>query len=1252
MLPAATTFDYSLPASHRPYWTSAGVFKADGTLVRTLWRKEIKNGGVYSASWDDRDDVGSPTPTGTYELRVLHHQIDYVWDGALGNTSAERSGQTVHGSYEPIRDIAIAGTLGFYVADYNEASYTYHSFLTPDPLRLTDRWTWVQDIRAPGQAGYVDKQPNSISDRSWSFTATDGAWVYVACPSSTDPSLPYPRDQWDTYKGFVTASDAVTHAQVYFTNGQLIPNGGVERRLNADGTYTSYEGYPFFPYPNGVHVGTQRGLSGMAVQASGNVLAIAVAPDNKIYLLHKRTGATLGEIAIPSPRRIAFASNGDLWACSATSVLRYTAVETSPTLAGAINGLAKPLAVAVDPSSDLVLVADGGPSQQLKGFTAAGDPLWTYGIAGGQPARGINIASDVFWFVKDPGSFEAGGTVREGDTFVTFQPDGSFWVGDAGNWRTLHFSPSRSLLHTLAYQPLSYSCGVDLNNPTRVFSHFLEFSVDYSKSLTQGWQLVRNWAATLGSGYFGTTATGIRTVTTLSNGRTYAKASSYVNNVEEARLVELTSTGIRPTSTVLAYGESLAADGTRRKMATDAPNWTQRRLTGFAANGDPIYGTSTFLASASSGPLDPVPYSGVPLDRRVAVTSSDIVISYDPVDSAGSPQVAHNNFHLGGIRVGGSSWLWRASPAVAALDNRGGFEVSTNSLTYAGNTALSVGRHVVYGYHGEFFRNRAQAGQFMHWWDDGLFLGQFGESNLDHDRWEGKPAGFAGNGLSPEFVRAANGEYYVYTNEENGNGVQRWHLAGTQTIRELTGQVSPGGTVTLAAAGPAFPAITSLLPGNARATLTWSEVPGAASYRVRHGVSDGGPYEHVVEVLGTTATIGGLPNGVPHYFTVSAVVTASEGAASAQGRVFPFNTSGRVQLGGAWRTTLRPIVYKIDSTAPVAGRSAVTAQVQAIGDVTIPEVFHRSGSDGQLPVLDFGKRGYAFFNQNGSGGNTINAIAPFTVTRPTSGWVNDKYFTFLFHIDGALQPIDYGVKTTTSAAVSIGASDSGPADWHCLTVALPRQFANARHAILGLTSSGQSAEYNTGPQKSANCLADVVQFLFRGPSTLTLQKGATADNAALQGLFLDDVALTTALTPLETWKSEKLGDASAPDAADLDGDGFSTLAEYALGSSPMVADAAAFAPTIKVVAGGAEDFLDFTFARDPARHDIDYFVEVSTDLVSWLTVAEALGGLPTTGAGYLSGDSSGAGVKQVTVRVIVPISEASKRFMRLKIRLH
>ena len=100
-------FNYTLPAAAK---TSAGVFTADGTLLRTLWSNQSDPSGVNSAIWNGLDDHGQPLPPGGYMIKVLHSQVSYTWEGVLGNTSTAQTGLTVRRAYYPIHDIAITGT--------------------------------------------------------------------------------------------------------------------------------------------------------------------------------------------------------------------------------------------------------------------------------------------------------------------------------------------------------------------------------------------------------------------------------------------------------------------------------------------------------------------------------------------------------------------------------------------------------------------------------------------------------------------------------------------------------------------------------------------------------------------------------------------------------------------------------------------------------------------------------------------------------------------------------------------------------------------------------------------------------------------------------------------------------------------------------------------------------------------------------------------------------------------------------------
>jgi hypothetical protein len=285
-----------------------------------------------------------------------------------------------------------------------------------------------------------------------------------------------------------------------------------------------------------------------------------------VYLLDKRTGAALNKFSVTTPGRLNFSPDGSLWVISGYNLICFTNVNSSPSAALTIPNFRYPLDVAVNPSNaGIILVADGGASQQIKAFDNTGNPLWTYGLAGGYQSNGVPVATNKFWFYDGEGGNE---------TFVCFAPDGSFWVGDGGNNRTMHFSPTCAYIEQVMYQPHGYMASVDQNNPSRVFNGFMEFSVDYTKPLSQSWKLVNNWMVNVPAvnlspsdpGYYG-----LYEVTTFTNGRTYALINNYrYDPYINSELCELATNQLRLTGILPAWGSnknwiSLGPDGSARR---------------------------------------------------------------------------------------------------------------------------------------------------------------------------------------------------------------------------------------------------------------------------------------------------------------------------------------------------------------------------------------------------------------------------------------------------------------------------------------------------------------------------------------------------------------------------------------------------------------------------------------------------------------------------------------------------------------
>ena len=88
---------------------------------------------------------------------------------------------------------------------------------------------------------------------------------------------------------------------------------------------------------------------------------------------------------------------------------------------------------------------------------------------------------------------------------------------------------------------------------------------------------------------------------------------------------------------------------------------------------------------------------------------------------------------------------------------------------------------------------------------------------------------------------------------------------------------SGGGPVT-----PAAPTGLTATPGNAQATLSWTPVSGAASYKLYRSVTSGGEVVYLSGLTNATYTDTGLTNGTTYYYQVTASNSAGEGGRSAE----------------------------------------------------------------------------------------------------------------------------------------------------------------------------------------------------------------------------------------------------------------------------------------------------------------------------------------------------------------------------------
>lgn len=108
--------------------------------------------------------------------------------------------------------------------------------------------------------------------------------------------------------------------------------------------------------------------------------------------------------------------------------------------------------------------------------------------------------------------------------------------------------------------------------------------------------------------------------------------------------------------------------------------------------------------------------------------------------------------------------------------------------------------------------------------------------------------------------------------------------------------------------------------------------------------------------------------------------------------------------------------------------------------------------------------------------------------------------------------------------------------------------------------------------------------------------------------------------------------------ADPELDGYSNLLEYALGGHPLAFDQLVDQTIVEHL---GEDYPALTFLRRTNEPDLEYAVQISTNLATW-----------NEGRDHLIESSSidlGDGFTFVTVRSVIPISGAEGQFLRLKV---
>jgi alpha-glucosidase (family GH31 glycosyl hydrolase) len=186
-----------------------------------------------------------------------------------------------------------------------------------------------------------------------------------------------------------------------------------------------------------------------------------------------------------------------------------------------------------------------------------------------------------------------------------------------------------------------------------------------------------------------------------------------------------------------------------------------------------------------------------------------------------------------------------------------------------------------------------------------------------------------------------------------------------------------------------------------------------------------------------------------------------------------------------------------------------------------------------------------------------------------------------------------------------------------------------------VVSNGTALVAGTG--YAYNTTSHLLQVPFNGPTTLVVSNAGS--------LF----------SPLEAWRVANFGNPSDPavsgDGANPSGDGVPNFLKYAFGLNPLIASTSG-KPFETIVTNSGTNYLALTFQRATNATDCTFVVQVTDDLLNpWQTGSIYSGAtvIPnTTNTTEVSRVLSN-NVELITVRDNLPMSAASRRFMRVRV---
>ncbi len=320
---ADVSFDFTVPKAAN---TSAGIFSADGKLLRVLWTIQKLDAGRYTRTWDGKDDYGHDVPARDYHFKVAANRAIYRNVGAIGNSGLPPDPQ--HHTPASMLSVTVDSDGNIYSANgWDEAG--------------ADFKVWDKDGKSLFDAQYVMR--NGHPNGAPYSIAVDDQYIYCGMGGWADPTWKEAQQIQRFYRKdgkeakFSKANNADGHIQIYEWPSKRMPAGTPESQEE------------LFKYPL------------RAVTIYDGTIFCADALGNRVLKFDKATGEPRGEMKVELPQALAVDAKGQLWVGHEHHLVTVYSMEGAK-VAEPITDLGEIEAMSIGPKGDLA-IADSTAGQ-------------------------------------------------------------------------------------------------------------------------------------------------------------------------------------------------------------------------------------------------------------------------------------------------------------------------------------------------------------------------------------------------------------------------------------------------------------------------------------------------------------------------------------------------------------------------------------------------------------------------------------------------------------------------------------------------------------------------------------------------------------------------------------------------------------------------------------------------------------------------------------------------------------------------